>query len=103
METWQPITEAKLSALLTAQLTDCLPNQQQLFERFKVIPYLVPIARSGKIGTVFVVAKLGDVILYYEDVEEGFNVSELTQDGSIATPGNEQWELRHALWHLAAV
>lgn len=102
METWQPITEEDLNALVAAQLADCSPDQRQLFERSKVIPHLVPIARSGRPEAVFVVAKAGDLVLYYEDVEEGFNISRLAEDGSIATPGYEQWELRHALWNLAA-
>lgn len=37
--------------------------------------------------------------MYYEDVEEGFNISRLDSSGTIANPGSEQWELRHALHH----
>ena len=102
MDTWQPVTAKELDALVTTQLADCSPEQHELFERYKVVPYLVPIDRQGKTEAVFVVAKTGDMVLYYEDVEEGFNISPLSHDGSIATPGYEQWELRHALGHLVA-
>jgi hypothetical protein len=102
METWQPISAEELDALLAAQLADCSVDHQQLFERSRVTPYLVPITRLGKVETVFVVAKAGDFVLYYEDVEDGFNISRLSSDGTIAAPGSEQWELCHALGHWAA-
>ncbi|RDZ26254.1 hypothetical protein [Lysobacter silvisoli] len=101
MNTWQPITVEELNALIAEQLVDCSADQQEFFERFKVAPYLVPIARLGNTETVFIVAEAGDLVLYYEDVEEGFNISGLSPDGAIATPHCEQWELRHALIHLA--
>jgi hypothetical protein len=102
MDTWQPVTAEELEALVVAQLADCSPEQQQLFERCKVTPRLVPIDRYGHIESVFVVAQAGNLVLYYEDVEEGFNISPLSQDGAIASPGYEQWELCHALRHLVA-
>lgn len=102
MNTWQPITVEELNALIAEQLVDCSADQQEFFERFKVAPYLVPIARLGNTETVFVVAKAGDFVLYYEDVEEGFNISGLSPDGAIATPRCEQWELRRALVNLVA-
>src|SRR5688500_17140003 len=102
MDTWQPISAAELDAILAAQIGDCSPEQQELSERCKVTPYLVPINRLGNAEAAFVVARVRDLVLYYEDVEEGFNISTLSPDGSIATPGYEQWELGHALGHLAA-
>ncbi len=102
MDTWQPISTEELDAVLAAQIGDCSPAQQELFERCKITPYLAPINRLGNAEAVFVVARAGDLVLYYEDVEEGFNISTLSPDGSIATPGYEQWELGRALGHLAA-
>lgn len=67
------------------------------------MPYLAKIERFGTVETVFVVARTGNLALYYEDVEEGFNISELRPDGAIAARVCEQWELCHALWHLAKV
>jgi hypothetical protein len=102
MDTSQPISSEELDVLLAVQIGNCSPEQRELFERCKVTPYLVPINRIGKVEAVFVVASVGDIVLYYEDIEEGFNISSLLPDGSIATPGYEQWELGHALGHLAA-
>jgi hypothetical protein len=102
MDTWQPVTTVELAALIEAQLADCSLEQKQSFERIRVSPRLAPIDRSGNVEHVFVVAQVRDVALYYEDVEAGFNISPLGQDGEIASPGYEQWELRHALLHLGA-
>ena len=102
MDTWHPVTVKELEALIAAQLGDCSLEQQQLFERCKVALRLVPIDRGGNIESVFVVAQARDLVMYYEDVEEGFNISPLSPDGAIASPGYEQWELRHALGHLVA-
>ena len=102
MDTWQPVTKKELDALVASQLADCAPKQRELFDRYKIAPHLVAIDRQGKTETVFVVAKAGDMVLYYEDVEEGFNISPLSHDGSVASPGYEQWELRHALGQLVA-
>ena len=102
MDTWQPISATELDTLLAAQISDCSPEQREFFERCRVTPYLVPITRLGNTEAVFVVARTGDLVLYYEDVEDGFNISTLAPDGSVATPGYEQWELGHALGHLAA-
>ena len=74
-----------------------LAGAAAVFERYKVVPYLADMDRLGAIETVFVVAKPGGVVLYYEDVEEGFNISSLLADGAIASPGYEQWALRHVL------
>jgi hypothetical protein len=102
MDTWQPISTEELDAIIAAQLADCSPEQRQFFDHCKIARHLAKIDRLGTTETVFVVARAGDLVLYYEDVEGGFNISSLRPDGSIASPGYEQWELRHALWHLAA-
>jgi hypothetical protein len=102
MESWQRISLAELQALVEAQLADCSADHKALFERLKIAPRQVPIDRNGKIENVFVVAQLGNLMLYYEDVEEGFNISRLSLDGAIDTPGSEQWELCHALAHFVA-
>ena len=39
--------------------------------------------RYGKMETVVVVARNGDRVIYYEDVEDGFNVSPLSSDGQV--------------------
>jgi hypothetical protein len=102
LETWQPITAQEMETLLAKELAACDSAQRALFSRVRVPLRAVPILRHGQIESVFVVAQQGEVVVYYEDVEAGFNLSTLAADGFIASPGWEQWELRHALSRLDA-
>lgn len=97
---WQPITADNLDALVTEQLRACSSAQQAAFARYRVPFYAVPIHRLGSVEWVFVVAEFASGVLYYEDVEEGFEVSALGADGSIPNRGCNQYELRHVLAHL---
>jgi hypothetical protein len=102
MDTWQPVTEKELDSLIATQLVDFSPEERQLFERYKATLLLTAINRAGSIESVFVVARYRDLVIYYDDIEEGFNISSLSPDGAIATPSFEQWELGHALRQLVA-
>lgn len=74
-------------------------TQQKAFKQIRMAPRATPIVRGDNVESVFVVAERGNEVLYYEDVEEGVNVSPLDSDGVIANPGFEQWELGDALHH----
>ena len=102
MESWSPATAEEVTSIVERELRECPKDLASLFATIRTPLRQVPISRSGTVEYVFVVAEQCGVVVYYEDVEEGFNVSELAADGSIATPGFEQWRLHHALWHLAA-
>jgi len=98
---WEPASTASIEALIAEQLTECSPQQRELFARLRVPLRAVPIDRNGHVESVFVVAQSGHCVMYYEDVEEGFSLSSLSPSGSIASPGFEQWRLSHALANFA--
>ncbi|WP_418131378.1 hypothetical protein ABL849_12040 [Variovorax sp. 375MFSha3.1] len=102
MDRWVPISRDELEELVSAQLTECSPEQADQFARLRVPFRAAPIMRAGVSESVFIVAQLGEMAIYYEDVEDGFNVSEVAPDGSIATPGFEQWTIADAIQHLLA-
>ena len=102
MESWEPITKQDLAALIMRQLDDCTAEQRDLFATYCVPMREAPIERFGKSESVLIVAQHGNTVIYYEDVEEGFNISLLASDGSIASPGCEQWTLCHAMSRFAA-
>jgi hypothetical protein len=99
MSDWKSISAAELRAVIAQDLSACSPEIHQWFEAHRIPLRPASIRRSGVLESVFVVAQQGSSILYYEDVEEGFNISSLTVDGEIAKPGYEQWDLRTALWN----
>jgi hypothetical protein len=95
------MTASALESIVATELAGCPLELQQLFARCRIPLRAVPIVRYGVTEQVFLIAQCGDVFVYYEDVEEGFNLSTLAPDGSIRTPGYEQWTLCQALMHLA--
>ncbi|RZJ07227.1 MAG: hypothetical protein EON50_21635 [Acidovorax sp.] len=103
MNRWTPISRDELGGLLSDQLAKCLQEHAEQFARFRVPFRTASVMRGGVSESVFIVAQLGQVAIYYEDVEEGFNVSEVTSDGSLVTPGFEQWTITDAIQHLLAL
>lgn len=102
MESWSPATAEEVASIIERDLRECPEDLATLFHSICVPFRAVPIKRFDQTESVFVVAQHKGVVVYYEDVEEGFNLSALAADGSIATPGYEQWRLQHALSHLDA-
>lgn len=97
MKNWSPISIDELEALISLQLAECSQEERERFSRCSVPLAPAWIDRDGNAEAVFIVARRGDIAMYYEDIEEGFNLSTLHPDGSIAIPGFEQWSLRIAL------
>lgn len=97
---WSSITHLELDALVEDELRRCSPEQALFFARYRVPFFEVPIHRLAEVEKVFVVAQLPTGVVYYEDVENGFEFSGLAPDGSIETPGFNQFELRHVLSQL---
>jgi len=93
--TWQPITSTQLEGIVARQLQSCTPSQQKAFSRFRVPFYKVPIQAHEE--SVFVLAHLPGGLLYYEDIEEGFEVGILGVDGTLPGRGCNQYELCHVL------
>ena len=67
--------------------------------RYKVDFWKAIIRRSKKYGDeyVFVVAQHEDGVLYFDDVEYGFNISTVDENGRIITPGGSQTTLKEAI------
>jgi hypothetical protein len=97
MDAWHPITAEEMLSVIDRELQDCTLEQRRVLDRYRVALRPTLIERYGKLGSVFVVAQRGEEVMYWEDIEEGFNVSRLTPDGQIAEHGFEQDKLRHAL------
>lgn len=99
MDTWQPITADEMQSLIDEQLLECTDKQRIIFAQYRVPLRPTPLMRYGQLEEVFVVAQRGDEVMYYEDVEDGFNFSPLTADGKIAEHWCNQDELKYALVH----
>jgi hypothetical protein len=94
---WHSATIEQVNKLVAEDLSACDPQQVAAFQQYAVQPYLAPIIRYGKAEAVVVVARRGDEVIYWEDVEEGFNVSPVGADGRILEHWCNQDELGPAL------
>ena len=87
----------QVNKLVAEDLSACDAQQVAAFQQYAVQPYLAPIIRYGKVEAVVVVARRGDEVIFWEDVEEGFNVSPVSADGRIFEHWCNQDELGPAL------
>ncbi|MBZ5548095.1 MAG: hypothetical protein LAO22_09090 [Acidobacteriia bacterium] len=94
---WQPATVEAVRKIVREHLAECDAEQAAVFKRYAVEPYVAPIFRYGEMESVVVVARRGDEVIYWEDVEEGFNLSPTAPDGRILEHWCNQDELRFAL------
>lgn len=101
-DSWKPVELDQLRRIIAAQLEECSAALREHFEAHRVEFYRVPIRRLGKLESVFVVATFDDAVLYYEDVEEGFELASLDENGAIASQGCNQFELCQILTQLTA-
>ena len=103
--TWMPVTEATLDVIVAHDLANCSDDLRAYYARVAVPPTKWTQHSYGAEGAGFwVVAVEGDRVLWYNDIEEGFNVSRFREWGII--PDDQYWcnqdELEFALHRLRA-
>ena len=97
MAKWRPATVDEVKSIVEKDLTACDAEQLVAFSSFAVPPHVAPIIRYGKIESVVVIARRGNEVIYWEDVEEGFQVSPINPDGRILEHWCNQDDLGLAL------
>ena len=94
---WHPTTVDALQKIIEGDLKECDDEQVSAFKKYAVEPYAAPILRYDEMENAVVVARRGDEVIYWEDVEEGFNLSPVSPNGQILEHWCNQDELRFAL------
>ncbi|HLV88208.1 MAG TPA: hypothetical protein VKV39_14580 [Candidatus Sulfotelmatobacter sp.] len=97
MDDWRPATIEEVNEIVARELKACDAEQLAAFDKYGVEPFSAPIVRYGQTESVAVVARNGDQVIYYEEVEAGFNVSQISHDGRVLEHWCNQDELRFAL------
>jgi hypothetical protein len=88
--TWEPITLTELESLLSRDLAACSESQRDFFARVRVQPVKWRLSPWGDEGGGFwAVAVHGDRVLWYNDIEGGFNVSNFKVRDQI--PEDQYW------------
>jgi hypothetical protein len=106
MTSWHPITEEEFSKLFNQQYSELNNDEKSIFDRHRVPHWKAMIRRSQEAGEeeVFVIAQTEEGVLYFDDVEYGFNISGIDNKGRILTPGGSQNTLKEAVieWFRAS-
>jgi len=97
---WKPATLDEVKEILRSDLEECNPQQIAIFEKCFVEPHFAPIERYGEVENVVVVAQKSGDVIYWEDVECGFNISSIGPDGRILEHWCNQDPLTVALYRL---
>lgn len=95
---WRPATIEQVKAIVAEESALFDAEQSALFERFRVEPFIARLYRAGQWEGAVVVARKDDRVVYWEDVEEGFNESPI-EDGRILQHWCNQDRLGVALNH----
>ena len=94
MDDWRPATVDEVKEIVASDLKACDAAQMAAFTKYRVEPFSAPLVRYGKMESVVVVARNGDQVIYWEDVEDGFNVSPISPEGRVTEHWCNQDELR---------
>jgi|SRR6267154_2225393 len=87
---WVPASRERFERILAEETRALRPEVMRLYEQYAVSPFQQPCLREQNSPTerVFVVAKNGHRLLYYDDVEEDFGVATPDADGVLRNWGN---------------
>ena len=86
--TWQPITEAQLWDEVNRGVANMTIEQSRLWNRIHVTPQKWKLSPWGDLGGGFwIVAIVGQTVVWFNDIEDGFNRSGCSVLGII----NDYW------------
>ncbi len=99
---WKPATQDEVDDVVQNELANLPPIALAVYERLRVRGETATIHRSAMYGDepVFVVARSANWVVYYDDVEEGFDLSTIDCDGRIERPGAGNMDLGEAVTKL---
>lgn len=98
---WTPISFDKLYDFIIDTETSLLGEQNNFWELIKITPEKWAENSYGREGNGFwVVAICGRQIIWYNDIEEGFNISSYTAYGQIDEYWCNQDDLKIAIQNL---
>ncbi len=101
---WRPLSEVDLRDKLNQAWDRMTPEQRRTWEAIRVPPEkwtLPPYGDQG--GGFWVVGLIGQTVVWYNDIEEGFNRSRYEQYGAISDYYCNQDELEIAIQRIIGI
>ena len=100
-ENWTPITLDEILNLINQGVSKMTLEQQELWNQISINPTKWIEEEYGKEGNGFwVVAFTKNKVIWYNDIEDGFNISNYSTKGRIDEYGAEQDELQWTIQKL---
>jgi hypothetical protein len=88
MDNWKPASKDEVLSILKKQCLSLSSKEREFLDTYRIDPRPVEIDSFGTAEQVFVIAELPDGrCIYYEDVEDGFEVASLNNSGQIPERG----------------
>ncbi len=81
---WQSMTEAQIWDKINSAVTRMSPQQGRLWDCVKIIPAKWESSYGAGGSSYWAVAVLGQTVVWYDDIENGFRCSAYSRYGSIA-------------------
>ncbi|WP_199611544.1 hypothetical protein [Flocculibacter collagenilyticus] len=101
MNNWKQVEKAWIKNDLENQFWLLEEPQQRFWNLIKVVPQKWQLSPTGDLGGGFyVVAIFGNQVLYFNDIEDGYNISEFKEFGVINDYFCNQNELHHSINYL---
>lgn len=98
---WKPISEADLWDRINSACARMTPEQSKVWEIIKILPQKWKEASYGELGGGFwVVGLIGSQVIWFNDIEDGFNQSTYTEFGEISEYWCNQDELERAVQNV---
>jgi len=97
--TSNPRTKIEVETLLAREIASLPNSHRRELLKLLVSPYAVSILDCPG-ESVYVVAKRGEYVLYWSDVEAGWEWDALDRNGALARRGSNQFELSHITHQL---
>ena len=99
MGTWRPAALDEVLSYLNGAERGLHPQYRLRFESMRVEPRQIPVARyPGEF--IWVVAEYEGKVLYWSDIDEGWELEAPNSEGGIQDRGCNQYELKHILYQL---
>lgn len=90
--TWKPATIDEVLTLLAEELRELHPRHHEQLSPCLIKPRMVPVDDTPG-ESVVVVAEIDGDILYWSDVEEGWELEPPSRSGGVSARGCNQFEL----------
>lgn len=101
MSKWQPISICELKKLIESGLSKMNNDHLKIWKKISIEPEKWIEYKYGKeSGGFWTIAISENKIIWYNDIEEGFNISSFTNHGKIDEYESEQDELQWTMYKL---